>query len=156
LPPKLKVTGIHGGEGFSSVPDRCRVEVDIRLTPAFAEDRATKLLQDTIDSFDAERDGAARTRVEALLGWPAYRLPHDAPVYQALRAAAASVIGRDLPGDVAGPSSVGNYLATLGVQATSGFGVGYRNVHGADECVEIATLEPTFRTYLEAARLLLR
>jgi succinyl-diaminopimelate desuccinylase len=156
LPPQLTVTSIHGGEGFSSVPDRCRVQVDIRLTPAFAEDRARDLLQDVVAPFDSDRDAAAPTGVEVLPGWPAYRLPDDAPVYQALRAAAASVIGRELPGDVAGPSSIGNYLATLGIQATSGFGVHYRGVHSADECIDISTLEPTFRTYLEAARLLLR
>ena len=35
LPPKLTVTSVRGGEGFSVVPDRCEVGVDIRTTPTF-------------------------------------------------------------------------------------------------------------------------
>jgi succinyl-diaminopimelate desuccinylase len=96
------------------------------------------------------------TQVEAVPGWPAYRLSKDAPVYRALHAAARQVLQRTLPGEVAGPASIGNYLATLGIDATSGFGVRYRNLHAADECIEIASLEPAFKTYLEAVRLLLK
>ena len=35
LPPKATVTSIEGGSGFSVVPDRVTVGLDIRLTPAF-------------------------------------------------------------------------------------------------------------------------
>jgi succinyl-diaminopimelate desuccinylase len=94
--------------------------------------------------------------MEAVQGWPAYRLSEDAPVYRALRTAAQKVLFRTLPGEVVGPASIGNYLATLNIDATSGFGVRYQNLHAADECIEIASLEPTFKTYLEALRLLLR
>ncbi|MGH9009518.1 MAG: M20 family metallopeptidase, partial [Acidimicrobiia bacterium] len=31
--PKITVTGISGGDGYSIVPDRCTVSLDIRLTP---------------------------------------------------------------------------------------------------------------------------
>jgi succinyl-diaminopimelate desuccinylase len=154
IPPKMTVTEIHGGEGYSSVPDRCAVHVDVRLTPAFTRDDAERMLKVVVGAFDAESPAPATT-YDALPGWPAYRLPDDAPVYRALRSAGESVLGRPLPGDVAGPSSIGNFLATVDVQATSGFGVRYRGIHAADECVDIESLEPTYRTYLEAARILL-
>lgn len=41
---------------------------------------------------------------------------------------------------VAGPSNIGNYLAALGTEATCGFGVIYRNLHGADEAIEMASI----------------
>jgi succinyl-diaminopimelate desuccinylase len=155
LPPQVTVTQIHGGESFSTVPDRCSVHVDFRLTPAFTESRARQALATLLARFD-KGDRLPPTRVEAAPGWPAYRLSEDSQVYRALRTAAREVLFRTLPGEVAGPASIGNYLATLNIDATSGFGVRYRNLHAADECIAIATLEPTFRTYLEAVHLLLR
>jgi succinyl-diaminopimelate desuccinylase len=154
VPPQVTITEIHGGEGFSTVPDQCRVHLDFRLTPAFTESRARAALAAVIGKFDTD-DRVLPTRVEAAQSWPAYRLSEDSPVYTALRTAAREVLGRSLPGEVVGPASIGNYLAMLNIDATSGFGVRYRNLHAADECIEIASLEPTFRTYLEAVRRLL-
>ena len=45
---------------------------------------------------------------------------------------------------------IANYLATLGVGATAGLGVSYRNIHAPDECVQLETLEPTFLAYRDA------
>jgi hypothetical protein len=38
---------------------------------------------------------------------------------------------------VAGPSDIGNYLASLGIPTTAGFGVAYRNLYGTDECIQV-------------------
>lgn len=35
LPPKLSVTALHGGQGFSVTPSRCELNVDVRTTPSF-------------------------------------------------------------------------------------------------------------------------
>ncbi len=154
MPPGVSVTEIHGGEGFSTIPDQCRVHLDFRLTPAFTESHARAALAALIAEFDRD-DGLTPTNMDALPGWPAYRLSEDAAIYRALRTAAQTVLLRTLPGEVVGPASIGNYLATLDIDATSGFGVRYRHLHAADECIEIASLEPTFNTYLAAVRLLL-
>jgi hypothetical protein len=37
-PPKLSVTAIHGGEGYTITPDLCGVNVDARTTPDFLVD----------------------------------------------------------------------------------------------------------------------
>jgi len=155
LPPEITVTAMHGGEGFSTVPDRCELSVDVRLTPAFTQVHAEAVLARVVERFDRKARALPATIVETVPGWPAYRLAADAPVYLALRAAAQRVLRRRVAGAVAGPSSIGNYLATIGVGATSGFGVRYRNLHAPDECVEVASIEPTYQTYLLAARSLL-
>ena len=45
LPPRLTVTAISGGQGYSMVPDLCTVNVDIRLTPALDDLAAAALLR---------------------------------------------------------------------------------------------------------------
>lgn len=149
LPPAVSVTGIQGGEGYSTVPDSCDVDVDFRLTPEFGADWAERELRAAISQLDQESSAPA-TEMRALPGWPAYQLSPSSPILAALGHAARRVLGRDLPMEVAGPSSVGNYLATRGIDATSGFGCRYRNLHAADECIETASLEPTFEVYLQA------
>jgi succinyl-diaminopimelate desuccinylase len=156
LPPRATVTAARGGGGFSTVPDLCRLSVDFRLTPSFTRADARELLRGIVAAVDGGSPNAPPTTVRELPGWPAYRTDDEADVYKGLRDAARQVLGRDLPGVVAGPSSVGNYLATLNIPSTSGFGVTYRNLHAADECIQIGSVEPTFQVYLTAARLLLR
>lgn len=149
LPPAISVTAIQGGEGYSTVPDRCDVDIDCRLTPQFDTDWAERQLLGAISQLD-QGSAAPATEMRVLPGWPAYQLSPASPILQALHDAARRVLRRDLPMEVAGPSSVGNYLATRGIDATSGFGCRYRNLHAADECIETASLEPTFEVYLQA------
>jgi succinyl-diaminopimelate desuccinylase len=42
LPSNLTVTAIHGGEGFSVIPDLCTVQVDVRLVPGFEPTAASR------------------------------------------------------------------------------------------------------------------
>jgi succinyl-diaminopimelate desuccinylase len=154
--PKVTVTAFAGGQGFSMVPDLCTLLVDVRLTPSFdaaqAEAVLARVTRDNDRRFAAQRP----TDIEVQPGWPAYRLPPDSPMVKALQEAAERILGHRPPADVAGPSNAGNYLATLRIPATSGFGVAYRNVHAADECIELRTIEPVYQVYHLAAEILLR
>jgi len=149
LPPRITPTSIRGGGSFTLVPDRCELELDMRLTPAFDDAGARRTLQDAVARLDADRSAPA-TRIEWLPGWPACQLDPDTPMVRALVHAASAAFGHPVPTAVAGPSSIANYLATLGIPATAGLGVSYRNIHAPDEAVELATLEPTFRAYRNA------
>jgi succinyl-diaminopimelate desuccinylase len=159
LPPRATVTTIAGGEGYSSIPDRCELGVDLRLTPSFAESEARRWVEEVVARCDRAAGptlpGDHPTEVVPVASQPAFRIPDTTPFVQELRAAAAMVLGRPVPTAVVGPSSVANYLATLGVPATAGFGVTFRGVHAPDECVEVASFRPVFETYLAALRRLL-
>ena len=155
LPPQLTITAIEGGEGFSMVPGACSLNVDIRLNTTFTSALARRWLADAVEAFDAAAPDQRKTRIEWIAGWPAYRLDDNEPAVRVLHVAACAAFGRDVPTGIAGPSSVGNYLATLGVPATSGFGVTYRNLHAPDECIEVASIEPVYRAYRGAVRSLL-
>ena len=155
LPPKITPTGIRGGGSHTLVPDHCDVDIDMRLTPRFDRAAAQHWLRQFTAALDADSDAPA-TAIDWQPGWPAYRLPPAHPMVEALRTAARAAFGRELPAAVVGPSSIANLLATLGIPATAGLGVSYRNIHAPDECMELATLEPTYQTYLGAVSRLLQ
>jgi succinyl-diaminopimelate desuccinylase len=155
LAPSFTPTGIEGGGSFTLVPDRCTLELDCRLTPAFPETAARALLEELCARLDPASD-VPPNGIEWLPGWPAYRLAAAEPMAQTLAGAAREAFGHDISEAVVGPSSIANYLATLGIPATAGLGVTYKNIHAPDECILLATLEPTRLAYLTALRQLLR
>jgi succinyl-diaminopimelate desuccinylase len=155
LPAKLTVTAIEGGQDDSLVPDRCRLRIDVRLTPAFEQHAARHAVSSLVARFDAQAPEAGVTAIEWEPGWPAYRIDEDAPMLQALSRAARRTFGRGIPASLAGPSNIGNYLATLGVPAISGFGVGCEGIHASNESIELATVEPVYRAYHSALEELL-
>jgi succinyl-diaminopimelate desuccinylase len=155
LPPRLTVTAVHGGLGYSIIPDRCEVSVDARLTPTFDRAAAEELVQHLADVVDRQIPGDRPSEIRARESWPAYRLPDDAPISQALLTAAAAYLDRAPTPKVAGPSNIGNYLSSCGIPATAGFGVAYQGLHSTDERIEIATIPPVQAIYQEAVLTLL-
>jgi len=155
LPPQITVTQISGGHGFSGVPDLCTVNIDIRLTPAFEAPQAHKLLEEAAQRLDRETVFARATEIESFEGFGAYVLDPDSAVVEALQTSAQRVLGHSVPTAIAGPSSVGNYLASRGIPATSGFGVIGRNLHAADECMAVDSILPAFQVYWGALEELL-
>jgi succinyl-diaminopimelate desuccinylase len=155
LPPKLTVTKIHGGESYSVVPDRCAVDVDVRLTPTFPPEAAVSLLRTAVAELDRIQPTGTETEIEFEENWPAYHLSESAPIRVALMTAAEKHLGAPIAAKVAGPSNIGNYLASLGIDATAGLGVRYEGLHGTDERIELATIPAVQATYHEAVLSLL-
>jgi succinyl-diaminopimelate desuccinylase len=154
LVPSLTVTGIRGGTSFSMIPDRCDVDVDIRLTPDFDAGAARALLHATVRQV--EKMGAERlpSSVHDADSWPAYRLSDHVPVVQALLAAARAHKPH-IATVVCGPSNIGNYFAAHQIDATCGFGVTYENLHAPNEAIKLDTIEMTHAAYAAAVRVLL-
>jgi succinyl-diaminopimelate desuccinylase len=83
-------------------------------------------------------------------------LPNEnVPVRVTLARAAERHLDKRVPAEVAGPSNIGNYLAKLGIDATAGFGVRYKALHGANERIELATIPMIQAIYHEAVLKLL-
>jgi hypothetical protein len=68
---------------------------------------------------------------------------------------AAGAAGLKTTAKVAGPSSIGNYLAGLGIPATAGFGVDYRGLHGTDERIRLESVPQVQAVYHRALLTLL-
>jgi succinyl-diaminopimelate desuccinylase len=154
LPATVSVTAIQGGEGWSTIPDTCRIKVDMRLTPGFGFDIARELLLEAVVDVDSRWPTAQPSSIEFRESWPAYSLPEGSRLVAALDKAAAHR-GLQLRRGVVGPSNIGNYLASLGIEATAGFGVRYRRAHGPDECIDLSTIPDILAVYEGAARDLL-
>ncbi|MFF0467540.1 M20 family metallopeptidase [Micromonospora zamorensis] len=144
--PKLTVTAISGGEGYSVVPDLCTLNVDVRLTPALDDRAGEALLRACVKAVDHAWPDTAPTHVELTTRWPPYALPVTSPMVREL-AGSAGVYGLAPTPKIAGPSNIGNYLAGLGIPATAGFGVDYEGLHATDERIRIASIAPVQAVY---------
>ena len=154
LPPRLTVTEISGGSGYSAVPDLCTLHVDVRLTPSFGAAAAESLLRAQVADVDAAWPATRPTHVEVTTRWPAYQLRDDSRLRTALITAAHQV-GLSPVAKIAGPSNIGNYLAGLGIEATAGFGVDYEGLHGTDERIRIDSIPLIQAAYYQACLTLL-
>jgi succinyl-diaminopimelate desuccinylase len=155
LSPSLTVTGIAGGESFSTIPDRCDLKVDMRLTPDFDAAAARDLLRAAVKDIDEAHPATTPTSVREAESWPPYRLPPRAPIVQAMLDAARTHHRPDIEPVVCGPSNVGNYFAAHGIDATCGFGVTYENLHAPNERIKLNTIQMTSDVYSTAIHSLL-
>ncbi len=154
LPPKLTVTNIRGGSGFSVVPDLCEIGIDVRLTDQLDSAGAHQLIRDAARKLDANVPGPRATTVEVVQDWTPYQLGDtDQPAAALL--AGARTAGIAAQPKVAGPSNIGNYLAGLDIPATAGFGVPYVGLHGTDERARIDALPAIYVAYHHAVLQLL-
>jgi succinyl-diaminopimelate desuccinylase len=149
LAPRLTVTAINGGQGYSTVPDLCEISVDVRLTPALGDHAALDLVRSVAMAVDSAWPGTRPTAVEVTGHWPAFALPEGSALRAALLDAAAAA-GLTVRPKIAGPSSIGNYLAGLGIPATAGFGVDYADLHGTDERIRIDSIPLVHAVYHQA------
>ncbi len=149
--PRVTVTEIEGGEGFSQVPDRARCSVDIRLTPGFGAAEAERWLAQLVARCDALHASPQATRIEAMESWPPYLVAESDPLVRAFHEGGALAFARAVPLAVCGPSNIGNLLAAEGIATICGLGVTADNVHGTDECAVLSTIPATYRGYREGA-----
>ncbi|WP_443062716.1 M20 family metallopeptidase [Streptomyces sp. NBC_00390] len=155
LPPKLSVTALHGGQGFSTTPDRCDLNIDVRTTPAFDAYDAETLIRKAVSELDAELPAPKPTEITPVASWPPFRLADDDQPGAALLTAAAEA-GLAVRAKTAGPSNIGNLLAAEGIPATAGFGLPYEGLHGIDERAHLAELPKVYSVYQRAVLRLLR
>ena len=141
--PKVTVTEILGGEGFSVVPDRASCSLDMRLTPGFDAAAAARWLEALIDP--------SITRIEPVESWPPYLVAETSPLVRAFHAAGQAAWARAIPVTVCGPSNIGNLLAAHGIPTICGLGVTAESVHGTDECAWVASIPAAYRGYREGA-----
>jgi succinyl-diaminopimelate desuccinylase len=142
--PKVTVTEIAGGEGFSQVPDRATCSLDVRLTPGFDSVAAAGWLAALIDS--------RTTQIETVESWPAYLVPESDPLVRAFQTAGSTAFGRAIALAVCGPSNIGNLFAAHDIPTICGLGVTAENVHGTDECALLESVPAVYHSYCASTR----
>lgn len=152
LSPQQTVTGLRGGTSFSVIPEQAELDVDVRLTPGFTDQKARQFLESEIEMLRSEQSWAEDygVEIEEHETQPAYQLDPTVEIVDALQGAARRVLSSPPEIAVAGPSNVGNYLAQMDIPATCGFGVDYKHLHAPNECIRVNTLGPVYQTYGQA------
>ena len=152
IPPRISVTAIQGGGGFSQIPDAAEINVDVRITPPFGETEARHWLSEAVSQVDRSCPSPRPTSIEYVGSWPAYRLQEELPLLKLFGENAQAAFGRQIPFGICGPSNVGNLLSIYRIPATCGFGVTCENIHAPNERIEISSIGPVTTAYRETVR----
>ena len=152
VPPKITITKIRGGYNFTVTPDKCIVDVDIRLTPLFTFNDARQLINESIKKIDNLY--SKKTVLTEKESWPAYYLDNNSYILNLIKNIASKQFGKQLPSIICGPSNIGNYLSIHGIDAVCGFGVTYENLHAANEGIDLDSINDIYYVYYELAKTL--
>jgi succinyl-diaminopimelate desuccinylase len=153
--PKLTVTKIDGGDGFSVIPSKCILNIDIRLTPGFNLEIARKKLKEFIDTVDEKIPSDFKSDINEINYALPYKVDEDVVFINILKKNAEKEFKKNIKFSVCGPSNIGNLLYEYGINATCGFGVTYQGMHGIDERIELDSVEKVYRVYFETIKELL-
>jgi len=138
--PVLSVSGIHGGTAVNVIPDRCVIDLGIRLLPGMNTADAVEQVRDTVAKSEPHGNAA----VEVVGNSPPMLTDPDAPLHAAL----CDLLGQRPSYGVSFASDAGP-LATRGFECVL-FGPGSIDVaHRPDEYLPIDEFRRA-RTVLEA------
>lgn len=129
---------IQGGEGLSTYPPSCTLDLERRTLPAEHLDDVRRELSQVLDGLRGA-DPAFRATLEITGSRPGLEVARDAPVVRALRGACQRVTGRD-PGDVGVA-----YWCDAAILAQQGiptvvFGPSGAGMHAAAEYVDVPSV----------------
>lgn len=129
---------IQGGEGLSTYPPSCTLDLERRTLPAEHLDDVRRELSQVLDGLRGA-DPAFRATLEITGSRPGLEVARDAPVVRALRGACQRVTGRD-PGDVGVA-----YWCDAAILAQQGiptvvFGPSGEGMHAAAEYVDVPSV----------------
>ena len=137
--PSLHAGSVRGGNGLSTYPDRCTVQIERRTIPGETPDDARRELEAACAAVRAHH-ADFRADVELLFSQPPSDVTVDAPV---VRAFAEVLQSRNLPGEPAGMSAWTDaaLLNAAGIPAIC-FGPGDMGLaHAATEYIEVREIE---------------
>jgi glutamate carboxypeptidase len=143
----ITVGTISGGSARNVVPERCRLEVDVRL-PDMAAAEAVLAKIRAIKASDPD----ITIRIEGGLNRPPFAQSVASQALFQEAARLAKPLGINLEGVVSGGGSDGNFTAALGVPTLDGLGADGGGAHTQNEHIFISSIAP--RTALLANLLL--
>lgn len=135
---------VHGGTGWTAVPERSELCMDVRLAPPITEADTNAMLQRAIENAAAIIPGikAEYTLVES---FPWVRIDTEAPLLQAMQRAVFSVTGENkAPAMIGGYTDSGAIAALTGQRNCLSYGPQGGNLHAADEWLSIASIERVY------------
>ncbi|WP_062013675.1 M20 family metallopeptidase [Aureimonas sp. AU4] len=144
----VTVGTIGGGTGRNTVPDECRLQVDLRLPDMTSAEEILKRIR-ALRPVDPD----IRYEIAAALNRPPFASSAAGLEVFDEAARIADALGFRLEGVATGGGSDGNFTAALGIPTLDGLGADGAGAHTLDEHILLSSLVP--RTAL-LANLLLR
>jgi succinyl-diaminopimelate desuccinylase len=141
--PQWTVTGIKGGGDWGRVPERCDLELDVRLTKVWDKEDAKKAIEEILKKLEVRQ----QVVLEEVVGAPPYAIPADHPLVTTLIAEARKQGLAQVGSKICGPSNVGNFFAQEGVPMVCGWGARYKNMHAPNECICLDDLPKVYEVY---------
>ncbi|MPR64277.1 M20 family peptidase [Ochrobactrum intermedium] len=133
----VTVGTIHGGTGRNTVPEECRLQVDLRLPDsATADEILAKINAMTPEDLDISFE------IEALLNRPPFAQSEQGRALFDEAARIAQALGIHLEGMETGGGSDGNFTAAIGVPTLDGLGADGAGAHTYNEHVLISSIVP--------------
>jgi acetylornithine deacetylase len=139
--PSVHASLISGGQGLSTYPDHCRLQVERRTLPDETADDVGAELESLLAALRRD-DPSFRAAWTLTLFRPGLEVTPDAPIVQAVRRAAGAVLGR--PPEFGGQQAwLDSALLAAGGIPTVIFGPVGAGAHAAEEWVDLASVQAT-------------
>ena len=135
-------TLMRGGSGINVVPGSCEAYGDVRLLPGTSPEQIKHLIKEQL-----ERLSITNYQLDDLLVVPAAETHPQAEVVQTLAAAVEAITGTQPRVEGSGPACDGWMFITRGIPTVCGYGATYGGVDGADEWVDLESLQNTTEVY---------
>jgi len=151
LRPTVNSGGVYGvgaGAKVNTVPAQATFTIDRRVTPREKLREAEREIQDAIAAAKKKVKGL-RVDVETFLRIDPCIVPPASELPQAFAQAVKSVRGGQPRLSVTTGFTDMHFFAVDGHIPTIGYGVGGKNAHGVDECVEVKNLVETAQVYAQ-------
>ncbi|MFA8451910.1 MAG: M20 family metallopeptidase [Bacteroidales bacterium] len=147
IPPRISITEINGGIGFSQIPNICTIKLDFRLNSIVDINKAREIIVDAVNNCDQNYPNSKKSDIVEMESWDYFKTKEDSFFVDCLHKSAEQVLNKKIEKTVCGPSNIGNYIAEKDIDVTVGFGVEYENVHAANECVEVSSIIQIYEIY---------
>ncbi len=133
--PSVHASLIEGGQGLSTYPERCRLQVERRMLPEETVEEVVAEMQGVLQRAGREDPAFAGT-AEVFFSRPGYEVAIDTPIVTALASAATRVLGRRPPFAGMWYWTDSALLGRAGIPTVI-FGPSGAGAHSAEEYVEV-------------------
>ena len=137
----LNVSQINGGVAINIVPDKCEVNLDIRLLPSQTKEEVLNAIKARLDELKIQYE------LEILQYEQAYLTNPKNSFVQILQETASEILRKEISLVASGQGSVGNVISKLGIPIINAFGVESDNVHALNEWINTDTISTIYEIY---------
>lgn len=137
----LNISQINGGTAINIVPDKCEIDLDIRLLPTQKKENIITEIKKKINELGIEYE------LDVLQNEQAFLTDGNNSFVKILQNTASEILEKQIPLVASGQGSVGNVISKLNIPIINAFGVESDNVHASNEWINIDTIPEVFEIY---------